>query len=93
MGTCILTPSFNLDIARNIVRNNSLVIRVDFVLHTSETWLPLVLSQAGFFPSNGEVKRSRPDLWRDVIHGETIKLKWANIRIVKHSSVERSASE
>lgn len=70
------------------VKNNDSIVGIDFVLHTSEAWLPLVLSQAGFFPSNGEVKRNRPDLWREVQHGETVKLKWARISIVKHSTVE-----
>lgn len=91
MPSCIISPKGDLENWRKIVQNNDCVVGIDFVLHTSETWLPLVLSQTGFFPSNGEVKRNRPDLWRNVIQGEIIKLKWARIRIAKHSTMEQCA--
>lgn len=84
MPTKVIQPKFDIDTARDIVKNNSRVIGVNVVLHTSEKWLPLILSQAGFFPSNGEVKRNRPDLWREVSHGEVVSLKWAEIRVCKH---------
>jgi hypothetical protein len=93
MPTCVISPKW-ADVKgwHTVVKNNRPIVCIDFVLHTNEKWLPLILSQAGFFPSNGEVKRNRSDLWRDVVHGETIELKWARICIVKHPSVERQAS-
>lgn len=93
MPTCIVSPKFmGVDGWRQVVQNNAPIVGIDFVLHTSETWLPLVLSQAGFFVSNGDVRRNRADLWRNVVHGEIVELRWARIRIVSHRTVERSAS-
>lgn len=84
MPTTQVSPSFGVDTARDIVKNNERIVGVDFILHTNETWLPLVLSQTGFFASNGEVKRNKPVFWRDVVHGETIELSWARILICVH---------
>ena len=85
MSTVMIWPEFlEVDDWRQIVKNNRPIHFVTFVLVTRETWLPLILSQAGFFPSNGEVKRNRPDFWRDVNpEGETVSIgKWADIRII-----------
>ena len=86
MPSEIISPKFSVDTARQIVQNNPRVIGVAVVLHTSENWLPLILTQTGFFTSNSEVKRNRPDLWREVEPNEVVKLKWAEIRITKHDS-------
>jgi hypothetical protein len=84
MPTTQVSPLFGVDTARDIVKNNERIVGVDFILHTDETWLPLVLSQIGFFTSNGEVKRNKPEFWRDVVHGETINLSWARVMICVH---------
>lgn len=85
MPTTMIWPDFlEVEDWRQIVKNNRRISFITFVLWTNETWLPLILSQAGFFPSNGEVKKNRPDFWRDVNpDGEEIAIgKWANIRII-----------
>jgi hypothetical protein len=85
-----ISPLFSVDTARDIVRNNGPVEFVIFHVRTDETWLPQILSHVGFFSSNGEVKRNRSDLWRDLVPGETVELRWADITIVhdSDSSVE-----
>lgn len=83
MSTSIFQPHFlEVEDWRDIQRNNRSVGAIPFSLITSETWLPLILSQAGFFKSNGEVKKNRPEFWRDVVDGETITIgKWARIKV------------
>lgn len=85
MTTRIMFPDFgSLAVAdwRQIKRNNrGIKSKIDFEIWTTETWLPLILSQAGFFPSNGEVKKNRPDCWRDLVPGETVELGWASVLI------------
>lgn len=66
---------------RGVVANNARINHVVFELETDETWLPTVMRDAEFFPSNNEVKKNRPDLWRDLVPGETVKLAWAKITI------------
>lgn len=84
MATEVISPRFgreSIAVARDIVKNNSKIVGANVVLHTSETWLPAILSQVGFFTSNGEVKRNRPDFWRDAIDKEIVELSWARIEI------------
>ncbi len=82
VATTILKPHFmDPDGWRQVVKNNARIEHVVFTIHTSETWLPTILRDAGFFPSNSEVKKNRKDLWRDVEHGETVKLSWARVLI------------
>jgi hypothetical protein len=80
-----VSPLFDVRTARDIVKNNSTCNFVTFLIRTDETWLPLILSQMGFFDSNGEVKRNRSDLWRDLVPGEIVELSWADIKIVHDS--------
>ena len=84
MATHMIWPDFlEVEDWRQIVKNNDPIRRIEFVLLSDETWMPLVLSQAGFFPSNSEVKKNRPELWRDVVAGETIRIGgWANVRVL-----------
>lgn len=82
MATVIAQPSFlEIEDWRDVVKNNGEVRSIEFVLVTDETWLPLILVQAGFFTSNSEVKKNRSDLWRDAVHQEWIKMKWCKIHI------------
>lgn len=84
MTTKIMWPEF-LDVEswRQIKRNNRAITKkIDFEIFTTETWLPAALSQTGFFPSNNEVKKNRPDFWRDLVPGETVELGWASILII-----------
>lgn len=82
MATTVIKPDF-LDVPgwRQVVKNNAPILWIDFEVESSETWLPSILSQAGFFVSNGDVKRNQPKLWRDAVDGEIIDLSWAAIRI------------
>ena len=94
MASSIISPRWGKDsvaTGRDIVKHNQQVIGVDFLIHSCETWLPLILSETGFFVSNGDVKRQRPQFWRDVVHGETIELSWCKITIVCHSTVGKSS--
>jgi hypothetical protein len=78
----IREPSFG-DVAtwRDIVKNNAAISSVAFEIRTSERWLPHVLSNLGFFPSNSEVKKNRPDLWREIDRDTIVELSWATLRI------------
>lgn len=81
--TQIISPDFMEPSGwRNVVQNNADVKSIPFTIVSGETWLPKILSEAGFFPSNSEVKKNRPDLWRDAQDGEVVKLSWAKIRTV-----------
>lgn len=81
-ATRILEPSFGtVDLWRDVSRNNQAVGRIGFLIASTQTWLPQILNDAGFFPSNSEVKRNRADLWRDAVDGEMIKVGFALIRI------------
>ena len=71
------------DCCRDIVNRNDPIDHCLLTIETDETWLPAALAQTGFFASNGQVKKNRPDFWRDLIPGEIIKIgKWAVIEIV-----------
>lgn len=83
MATAIFHPTFlDVDGWRDVQKRNQSIKKIGFGLITDETWLPLVLVQAGFFPSNGQVKKNQPKLWRDVVPGEVVELSWASIKIV-----------
>ena len=75
-----------VSICRDIVKNNRAVLHVVLELDTEgEKWLPQVLTDHGFFPSNGQVRKNRPDLWRELESGvTTISFPWAFIH-VNHS--------
>jgi hypothetical protein len=79
---------------RDIVKNNAPISAAIFVVHTNEKWLPQVLTDCGFFPSNSEVKRNRKDLWREVASGrEKITLSWAEITVCFHGENTEVESE
>lgn len=89
MATEIIFPeSGSPEEWRAVMKNNPTLKRqgrlAHFILHTNETWLPNVLVQAGFFQSGNQVKLNQPKLWRDLIHGENVRLSWANILICHH---------
>lgn len=65
---------------RAVVKNNR-GFHINFELESDETWLPKILSEAGFFPSNSEVRKNRKDLWRDREYIDVVKLKWATIKV------------
>lgn len=82
--TRILEPSFGpVDLWRDVSRNNQEAGRIGFLIASTHSWLPQILNDAGFFPSNSEVKRNRPDLWRDAVDGEVVKVGFALIRICR----------
>lgn len=92
----IISPKWgknSVDIGRDIVKNNRAIQSVDFVIHSNDKWLPQILTDAGFFPSNSEMKRNRPDLWIEISGTIEINLKWANILVTKHDSTPRMDPE
>ena len=64
--------------------NNWLDWPLHFTLLTDKVWLPAILVEAGFFVSNSQVKKNRPDLWitlnPDTVHNVRIG-RWADIDI------------
>jgi hypothetical protein len=83
VATAIFQPEFcDVNTWRDVQKRNAGVRKIGFGLITDETWLPAVLVQAGFFASNGQVKKNQPKLWRDVVPNEVVELSWASIRIV-----------
>jgi hypothetical protein len=82
--TRILWPEFgDVNLWRNVSRRNEAVGRIGFLIASLHSWLPQILTDAGFFPSNSEVKKNRADLWRDVVDGEVVKLGFALIRFAR----------
>jgi hypothetical protein len=71
------------DTWRAWVKNNQDIECVLIAIETEDTWLPKVLSEHGFFVSNSQVKKNRPDLWRDLVPDETITLGWCEISLTQ----------
>ncbi len=86
-GTTRTEPSFlPTEVWRQIKKNNKGMPRINFELWTSETWLPHVLVEQGFFPSTSEIKRNRKDLWRGVAELDHVVLNWADILIWRRNA-------
>lgn len=69
---------------REIQRRNSDIHRIPVGVNSGgEAFLPRILVNAGLFPSTSEVKRNRPDLWREVDVNESItfRLGWADVTV------------
>jgi hypothetical protein len=82
MTTIQLSPEFcRVEDWRQVQKVNRSVKKIPFTFVTDATWLPQFLTEAGFFVSNGEVKRNKPEFWRDIVPGEIITISWAIIRI------------
>lgn len=80
--TRIIEPSFcTVGVWRDVVRNNARIHHIVFRIQSDENWLPHILTEAGFFPSGSELKRNRPDLWRDRERFDVVNLQWAQIEI------------
>lgn len=70
---------------RQIVREND-IRGVNFLLMTDETWLPNCLVDTGFFPSGSQLKKNRPDLFRDLVPGECFNFGgWCSITVERVS--------
>lgn len=80
VSTRIVSPH-GLDVAtwHSIVNNNDDIKEAFFIVESDEEWLSTILSEVGFFPSNSQVRKNRPDLWRAREEYETVSLKWATI--------------
>ena len=50
-------------------------------LFTEERFLPAILVMAGVVPSRSEVRRNRPELWRNLEEVDCIWVKWGKHRI------------
>lgn len=83
MATVISRPDFlSINDWRRVVKNNSEIHGIDFLLVTDQTWLPRIMAEAGFFESGSQCKKNRPDLWRDLVDGEWFSFGgWCRIRI------------
>lgn len=77
-GTSITKPG--VEIWRGIAKANGL--RPSLYMQTDKTWLPHALVDAGFFKSGSEVKRNRPDLWRETSPIDFFELDWADVDVV-----------
>lgn len=76
-----VSPDFDISVCRGIVHNNERIAYIKIEVETSEAWLPLVLSTLGFFESNGQVKKNRPDLWRELEGNAIIDFPWCEVFI------------
>lgn len=47
----------------------------------SETFLPRILVKYGLFKSTSQIKKNRPDLWRDLTEPEFTELKIGHRRV------------
>ena len=48
----------------------------EVTLLTEERFLPLILVEAGIVKSTSEVRRNRPDLWRELNELDFFQVKW-----------------
>ena len=80
--TGIISPRFcDVDTWRDVVRNNEGIHHVEMIVRSGESWLPKVLVDAGFFSSGSQVKKNRPDLWRDREPFDHVSLQWAQVEV------------
>ena len=77
-GTSVTSPG--VDTWRGIAKNNNL--RPNLAMQTDKTWLPHALVDAGFFRSGSEVKRNRPDLWRNTCPIDFFELDWCDVDVL-----------
>lgn len=78
----IVFPNF-LDVAtwRRVVKNNRSIRCAHFDVRTNKTWVPHILVEHGFFDSTSQIKKNRPDLWRDREEWDVVDLGWAEVEI------------
>ena len=60
----------DIRVIRQTVKNNPVDCSLNVVV--VKHFLPHVLVDLGFFPSTSEVKRNRPDLWKEIDGSVTI---------------------
>lgn len=53
----------------------------DYTLFTEERFLPAILVKAGITKSNSEVKRNRPELFKELRELDCFWLKWGKNKI------------
>ena len=72
----------NIVIGEPLVSLESLGIKEnEEVFRTDEIFLPKILKQFGIFKSTSQVKKNRPDLWRELEEFEFTKLEIGHKRI------------
>lgn len=83
MTSHIVSPLFDVDTARDIVRNNQSITYIKIEIETNDTWLPQILTDTGFFPSNGQCKKNRFDLWRELEEPGVylVEFPWADVTV------------
>lgn len=69
-----------MSLFRRIMQNNG-ISHMNLEVETTEVFLPRVLVVLGLFPSANQVRKNKPDYFRDVVPGETVKVGRLNIRI------------
>jgi hypothetical protein len=86
--TTVINTRMDIPTMRDIVNRNTPISHVVIKISTEEKWLPQVLTDLDFFKSNSEVKRNRPDLWRELIPGKQFfDLPWAHVVIEFNEAV------
>ncbi len=85
--TTIIQPDYlTLDVWRNVVKRNRGIGPITFWIVSEEEWLPTILRDAGFFASNSQVRKNRPDLWRKREPYDVVRLKWATVAVYPMSA-------
>jgi hypothetical protein len=82
-GMVIMEIPDNIVIGKPIVDLDKLGIRPNenTVFENEEVFIPRILKKYGFFKSTSQVKKNRPDLWREVKDLEMIKLEIGHKRV------------
>lgn len=78
-GTTITKPG--VETWRGVVKANP-GTHAHLWMQTDKKWLPHALVEAGFFRSGSEVKRNRPDLWRETTPIDFFETDWADVDVV-----------
>ena len=67
-----------LEICRNIIKNNGISF-IDLEVETNETFLPKILVELGCFVSNTDVRKKRPEFFKEVDYDERVKVGKINL--------------
>ena len=79
----IINEPDNIVIGEPLVNIEKLGIRQqeETVFEKEEIFIPKLLKKYGFFKSTSQVKKNRPDLWRELKDFEMTKLKIGHRRV------------
>ena len=69
-----------VDLFRAIMKNNG-ISHMSLEVETGETFLARTLVDLGFFPSTSQVKKNKPEFFRELVDGETVKVGRFNLTL------------